>query len=124
MNETQRNFSAFLRRVRGERSQSEFAAFLGISSQATYSRYEGGQIPDGEVLLKIASKLGVTIDDLLIPRHQDKAEFAGQLRDDLETVEAIIQEIESKLKDAKNVLGVAKITGLQLGGGKSGKRLS
>lgn len=60
-----RNFSEALRRARGDRSQAEFARLLGIPSQQTYQRYEGGLVPGGGVLLRIANKLGVTVDELL-----------------------------------------------------------
>jgi len=65
MSELEKKFASALRRARGEKSQAEFANFLQIPSQQSYSRYERGQIPDGEVLLTIASKLGVSIEELL-----------------------------------------------------------
>ena len=45
-------------------TQVEFADHLGIVQQS-YSRYEKGKIPDGEVLLQIALKLGMSLDELM-----------------------------------------------------------
>jgi transcriptional regulator with XRE-family HTH domain len=63
-------FAERLKTARGERSQAEFARFLGIKHQQTYQRYEAGQIPSGDVLHGIAIKLGVTMNELLgeLPR--------------------------------------------------------
>src|SRR6202044_3268177 len=53
------------KKARGDRSQAEFARFLGILSQATYQRYERGRVPDGMVLHQIATRLGVKMESLL-----------------------------------------------------------
>ena len=64
MSETQKKFAAILKGARGTMSQVEFADHLGIVQQS-YSRYEKGKVPDGEVLLQIALKLGLSTDELL-----------------------------------------------------------
>jgi transcriptional regulator with XRE-family HTH domain len=60
-----KHFGEALKRARGSRSQAEFARLLGIPSQQTYQRYERGLIPAGDILHRIATRLGVTIDGLL-----------------------------------------------------------
>jgi len=58
-------FSDRLRTLRGELKQAEFARRVGIA-QNTYSRYESGErIPDIEVLVRLAARLGVSADWLL-----------------------------------------------------------
>lgn len=65
MENISQKFSEGLKRARGDRSQAEFARFLGIEHQATYQRYEAGRVPDGEVLHQIATRIGVTMEHLL-----------------------------------------------------------
>ncbi|MBI2358878.1 MAG: LexA family transcriptional regulator [Deltaproteobacteria bacterium] len=43
-----------IREIRGDRSQEAFARLLGVS-QGAVNHYERGRVPDGEMLLKIAS---------------------------------------------------------------------
>jgi PAS domain S-box-containing protein len=59
------NFGERLRKLRGDRSQAEFARQLGFENQQSYARYEAGRIPNGETLLSISQHLGVTVDFLL-----------------------------------------------------------
>lgn len=73
-----RNFAESLRSARGNRSQAEFARYLGIKHQQTYQAYESGRVPDGETLHQISSKLGVTIDALLSGGPQSDLETAGK----------------------------------------------
>jgi transcriptional regulator with XRE-family HTH domain len=66
----QKIFSAVaknLRAMRGGLSQAEFARFLGIPNQATYHRYESGRVPKAHILKQVASRLGITVDELLSP---------------------------------------------------------
>lgn len=50
--------------LRGERSQTEVAAVLGISS-AALSMYESGErVPRDEIKVKIASFYGVPVQDI------------------------------------------------------------
>lgn len=49
-----------------------------MPSQQTYQRYEGGLVPSGMILHRIASKLGVTIDALLSGEAQKQTEVAGK----------------------------------------------
>ena len=71
-------FAESLLSARGDRSQAEFARYLGIANQQTYQRYEQGLVPSGKVLHSIASKIGVTIDALLTTGTQTDAEAAGK----------------------------------------------
>ena len=58
-------FAARFGELRGDRTQAEFAEFLGIS-RPTVGFYENGErIPDAVVLRQIAEKCGVTADYLL-----------------------------------------------------------
>ncbi len=58
------SFSEHLRSLRGQRTKTEFARFLGLSAPV-YQRYEDGRIPRSNCLSVIASKCGVTIEWLL-----------------------------------------------------------
>jgi transcriptional regulator with XRE-family HTH domain len=55
------DFSSRLRSLRGERTQGDFAEFLGFSSQQTYQNYERGRIPKPAVLQQIAQRTGVSM---------------------------------------------------------------
>ena len=58
-------FAARFGELRGERTQAEFAQFLGIS-RATVGFYENGErIPDALVLRQIAERCGVATDYLV-----------------------------------------------------------
>lgn len=60
-------FARQLIKLRGRKTQSEFAEELGIKHQQTYQRYEGGRIPRRHILEEIAAKLGVTAEYLVVP---------------------------------------------------------
>jgi transcriptional regulator with XRE-family HTH domain len=64
---------ANLRTIRGDLGQAEFAKFLGIANQATYQRYESGRVPKVDILVQIAKRLGITLDELLAPIEQSRA---------------------------------------------------
>ena len=69
MNEAKKDkmpiFAARFSELRGERTQAEFAQFLGIS-RATVGFYENGErVPDALVLRQIAERCGVTTDYLV-----------------------------------------------------------
>jgi transcriptional regulator with XRE-family HTH domain len=51
--------------LRGDRSQAEFAGFLGLGSQQTYRNYEAGRVPKPEIIQQIAVKLNLSPADLL-----------------------------------------------------------
>lgn len=53
--------------LRGDRTQADFARFLGLKSQATYANYESGRVPRPKVLSQIAGKLGLNPAYLLEP---------------------------------------------------------
>lgn len=74
----QQLFALRLKTARGNLSQAEFARFLGIKHQQTYQRYEGGQIPSGDILHQIAFRLGVKLDDLLPTEHASGAGNMGE----------------------------------------------
>ena len=67
--------------MRGERSQAEFAEFLGLSSQQTYRNYEAGRIPKPEILQQIAVKLHLDPADLLSKDLSSETPFAGAMHD-------------------------------------------
>ena len=112
MSEIGKYFATRLKAARGLHSQADFAQHLGIVHQS-YSRYERGSVPDGEVLLKIASKLGTTIELLLQPSdallkedsvhyHIDANQAAfDQAMQDLRGIRAALDELELKLKRVK-----------------------
>ncbi len=58
-------FAERLKSLRGKLSQTAFARLLGIENPPTYQRYEKGRIPDAEILCRIASQFGVSVDWLL-----------------------------------------------------------
>lgn len=61
----QKNLSESLRRLRGSLSQTEFAQRIGLSQQS-YQKYESGrQMPSADVLLQVATTLGVSSESLL-----------------------------------------------------------
>ena len=60
-----KDFCESLRRLRGERSQSEFAIEIG-TKQTTYSSWENGtREPDINTLCRIAAVTGTTPNELL-----------------------------------------------------------
>jgi len=86
-----KNFSEALRRARGDRSQAEFARVLGLDHQATYARYEkDGRIPSGEVLYQMASRIGISMEELLLG-YKPISESA--LRENAPAYGATIEEI-------------------------------
>ena len=58
-------FTRRFRELQGERSNTEFADFLGISRQTVGFYCNGDRIPDAVVLRQIAEKCGVSADWLL-----------------------------------------------------------
>ena len=77
--------------LRGNRSQAEFAQFLGLSSQQTYRNYEAGRIPKPETLQQIAVKLHLDPTDLLSKDlFREEPGSASALRD------APIQEADAR----------------------------
>jgi len=61
------NISKRLIEARGDRTQAEFARFLGIKNQVTLQRYETGErTPNGIILYQIASRLGISMEELLL----------------------------------------------------------
>ena len=74
-------FSDRLKTLRGELKQAEFARKVGIA-QNTYSRYESGErIPDIEVLVRLAARLGVSTDWLLGLDSKDAVPATAALPD-------------------------------------------
>lgn len=58
-------FTNRFRALRGDRDNTEFAKFLGISRQTVGFYYNGDRIPDAMMLKQIAEKCGVSTDYLL-----------------------------------------------------------
>ena len=56
-----------LAKIRGERSQRQFARDLGVFQQ-NVNRYEAGTTPHADFLIQLAVKEGVSIDWLLLGR--------------------------------------------------------
>ena len=64
-----RGIQARIAKVRGRRSQASFARELGVFQQ-NVNRYENGQIPHVDFLIKLAINEGISIDWLLLGRGQ------------------------------------------------------
>jgi transcriptional regulator with XRE-family HTH domain len=60
-------FPRRLERIRGERSQRQFAHNLGVFQQ-NVNRYENGTMPHANFLLTLAVKEGISLDWLLLGR--------------------------------------------------------
>ncbi len=58
-------FTERFRELQGERSNTEFADFLGISRQTVGFYCNGDRVPDALTLIKISQKCGVSADWLL-----------------------------------------------------------
>ena len=58
-------FTERFRELQGERSNTEFADFLGISRQTVGFYCNGDRVPDALTLIKISQKCGVSVDWLL-----------------------------------------------------------
>lgn len=58
-------FTERLYELRGNRSQEEFAKFLGISRPSLGSYENGNRVPNAQILKKISGKCGVSTDYLL-----------------------------------------------------------
>lgn len=58
-------FTERLYELRGNRSQEEFAKFLGISRPSLGSYENGNRVPNAQILKKISEKCGVSTDYLL-----------------------------------------------------------
>lgn len=58
-------FTKRFRKLRGERDNTEFGKFLGISRQTVGFYYNGDRIPDAQGIKQIAEKCGVSADWLL-----------------------------------------------------------
>lgn len=66
--ETSRAIGARIRQARGDRTQEEFAALVGVS-RAALTNYEAGRrLPNDLVLKRIAEETGVDIPNLLFGR--------------------------------------------------------
>ncbi len=98
-------------------SQAEFAKFIGVPNQATYQRYEAGRIPRPPVLHQIAIRLGIEVDELLMPMDADRAFeitalafIEGPARAHVKMTEASVKAIGKgigELVTSKNVKAIA-----------------
>lgn len=81
-----------IRELRGEKSQSDFAAEVGIPLR-TYQNYESGErMPKGQALQKIAQACNVPVEYILTG---DETGLRQQLSKDLDQLHADVQaEIE------------------------------
>jgi transcriptional regulator with XRE-family HTH domain len=67
---------AALRKKKGL-TQADLAAAIGVSTSAVGNWEAGLRRPRYESLLRLASVLGVTVDDLLAPPDQGGSKYAG-----------------------------------------------
>ena len=67
---------AALRKRKGL-TQAELAVAIGVSTSAVGNWEAGLRRPRYETLLRLASVLGVTIDDLLLPPDHGGSKYAG-----------------------------------------------
>lgn len=65
LNERLPIFTERFRELKGERNDTEFAEFLGVSRQTVGFFGNGNRLPDALTLIKIAQKCGVSTDWLL-----------------------------------------------------------
>lgn len=62
-----KNLPGRIAKVRGDRSQRQFARDLGVFQQ-NVNRYENGTTPHTDFLITMASKEGISLDWLLMGR--------------------------------------------------------
>ena len=117
MTTSQNIFAQRLKAARGARSQAEFARLLGIKHQQTYQNYERGRIPKADVLQQIASRMSMTVEDLLSAPaaayrqvHERRAEYgaASRRKAMIDAENWKTAEIEVGLSDLANQLRSAK----------------
>lgn len=58
-------FGARLKKIRGHKSQADFAASIGITQRAVVNYETGGRLPTGTVLRKICEQYGISEEWLL-----------------------------------------------------------
>lgn len=88
-------FAARFAELRGERTQAEFAEFLGIS-RPTVGFYENGErIPDAFVLKQIAERCGVTTD-YLVGLSDNKLKENSDLGREFGLSDAAIDQLRKK----------------------------
>jgi transcriptional regulator with XRE-family HTH domain len=75
LNRLRNMFPRRLARVRGERSQRQFAHNLGVFQQ-NVNRYENGTMPHANFLLTLAVKEDISLDWLLLGRGNMR--YAGK----------------------------------------------
>ena len=110
------NFSAALRRARGDRSQAEMARLLGIPNQQTYQRYEKGiNEPLASAAHAICSRLGVDFTRLLTGRDQPLkvAEAPGEYRASESAARQEFPRVQDAIDFIANQLGVDKVKVLE-----------
>lgn len=98
------SLSVALRKARGERSQAEFARFLGFEHQATYQRYEQGRIPDADILYQMANRLGVTMEELLAGGKDLQLREGENIREECEVWKRRAQDAEQQLANLRGGL--------------------
>lgn len=95
-------FSIRLREARGSRSQSEVCAALGLK-QGTYSTWELGKYePTFDVLVRLATFLGVSTDWLLGMPVNPQAERTAQAK--LECVKKAFFKLNEAFKELEGAL--------------------
>lgn len=81
-----------LKRLRGDETQTQFAAMLGIKQQ-TYANYELGlREPDIDTLCRIAKILGKSVDELVGMRKMSADRNANKVADLKKAIIALLKE--------------------------------
>lgn len=95
-------FSIRLRELRGGRSDTEFANYLGVARQSVESWINGKKTPNIKMLVQISNKSGVSVDWLLglVPRDNPSndekmritAEYTGLCDDAIERLHELLTD--------------------------------
>lgn len=100
------NFRRNVALARGQKSQAEFAKELGVYQQ-NLSRYEAGdRKPSGDILLQMATSLGVTIDELF----GDQERFAVALKN-VKPMWTMSATVPAVVKEEPGTYGGAVVSG-------------
>ena len=95
-------FSSRLREARGNRSQNDICVSLGVK-QGTYSTWELGKYePSFDVLVRLATSLGVSTDWLLGMPVDPKSERTAQAK--LECVKKAFFKLNEAFKELEGAL--------------------
>ena len=117
-------FTERFRELQGERSNTEFADFLGISRQTVGFYCNGDRVPDALTLVKISQKCGVSTDWILgltkdkssQPRVADMLGISSTAVDKLMEVSKYFPDILLDILSSDGFLGfIVQINHLKIG---------